>query len=319
MIATPPSAVRNCALLIALMVAVMPRGAVANCPLGFTLVDETAKKWICERRTFIPSLAKLAAEAAKATRRFANQLGGYQKSFAEAAKTTPVPTRRTYDEGVILGLLNTPYDAEKFGASAKSPFTGRAYKDDIRKGRAGVFAFGAIKDVREWLRGVLDNLTYGDHTMSTEMAKNVVAGLRGTHFKRLIAHSNGATMAEALIREGIITVDELNIVGGDRSLANMAGYDHLITSGRVKRVKVWLNPGDPIPMISSTAMSWPVRNVVKRLSDRVLGRREGGDTRPEFYVLSNPEAKGQKFGIRAHSLKSAYYPQMPHGYEKVGR
>ena len=126
-------------------------------------------------------------------------------------------------------------------------------------------------------------------------------------------------MAEALIREGIISVEELNIVGGDRSLANMAGYDQLITSGRVKRVKVWLNPGDPIPMISSTALSWPVRNVALRLTDRVLGRREGGDARPEFYVLSDPKAPGQKFSIKSHALGKAYFVNMPDGYEKVGR
>ena len=56
-----------------------------------------------------------------------------------------------------------------------------------------------------------------------------------------------------------------------------------------------------------------------RLTDRVFGRRRGGDARPEVYVLADPKASGQKFGIKAHSLGSAYFPHMPRGFEKVSR
>ncbi len=121
MIQTRRTVVRGLAIMVAALVAGHAGEAVAQCRLGFTLVGETEKQWICERREVIPAIAQLAAEAAKATRRLVRRMSGYRRSFAEAARATPAPTtRRTYQDGIILGLLNTPYDAQKFGESAIS-------------------------------------------------------------------------------------------------------------------------------------------------------------------------------------------------------
>ena len=123
---------------------------------------------------------------------------------------------------------------------------------------------------------------------------------------RLTAHSNGATIAEALVRQGVITVDELNIVGGDRSLANVSELQDLLDSGKVKRVRVWINPGDPVPSISS--------GVSGRLQDEALywaGRAAGaGADRAKVEVCITDGAVGQAPGLESHYLASAYFPNM---------
>jgi len=156
------------------------------------------------------------------------------------------PKPKVIHEGIILGLKNTQeINAVK---RIRSPFTGKAYKDDE------FFATSDDTTWKEFIRGAIDNSYLGEYTLNTEWGKKLVAKLDGTHFNRLIAHSNGATVSEALIRKGVITVDELNIVGGDRSLINHFGYNELIASGKVKRVVVWLNPGDLIPYGSSAGL-----------------------------------------------------------------
>jgi hypothetical protein len=154
----------------------------------------------------------------------------------------------------------------------------------------------------------------------------LIERIRGTHFDRLVAHSNGATVAEALIRRGIITVNELNVMGGDRSFVNFGGWNELITSGKVARVVVWVNPGDPVPFattvlpllnalkdrsvldmvlegkpLSLNAMEKMqegaklkeyTRNLASFVADRIKGDNKGG-AMAEYRILRGPEYKGQ--------------------------
>lgn len=203
------------------------------------------------------------------------------------------PKPRIIHEGIILGLFNTQeINAVKH---VRSPFTGKEYKDDE--------FFATSDEVTAWelLRGVVDNSYLGEYTLNTEWGKKLVTKLEGTHFDRLIAHSNGATVSEALIRKGIITVDELNIVGGDRSLINYFGYNELIASGKVKRVVVWLNPGDLIPYGSSAGLfSTPLgpRNQYMKTAEdyfilKLTGQNKGGDTKVEYRFLMGSQYAGQ--------------------------
>jgi tetratricopeptide (TPR) repeat protein len=182
----------------------------------------------------------------------------HQKEVKHARKVVkaevPDPTvvkKKVVYEGIMLGLFN--YGSNHDGFKVKSPKTGNYFNE------ANVFCTSDRNPFKygELIRGVLDNMSIGEFTKMTPYGKELIRRLEGTHFNTLYAHSNGATFSEALILEGIITVDELHIMGGDRSMMNDEGYQRLIASGRVKKVVVWINPGDPVPILSS------VPNMVK--------------------------------------------------------
>ncbi len=219
----------------------------------------------------------------------------------------PAPPRTTFQEGIITGISVGPSAAADLQLHAKSPYSGRDYASEVSQGRAAIFSFGQDdRPVSELVRGLLDSLSSGQYTLSSDAAKALVHDLQGDHFMRLTAHSNGATIAEALVRQGVITVDELNIVGGDRSLANVSELQDLLDSGKVKRVRVWINPGDPVPSISS--------GVSGRLQDEALywaGRAAGaGADRAKVEVCITDGAVGQAPGLESHYLASAYFPNM---------
>ncbi len=67
-------------------------------------------------------------------------------------------------------------------------------------------------------RVVGDHITNGAISLKTSQSRKALEQISGMEIDRLVAHSNGATVAEALIREGLVRVNELNIVGGDMSL-----------------------------------------------------------------------------------------------------
>jgi hypothetical protein len=180
-------------------------------------------------QTFIKTLNKDISTCDKQQKKMRKTLASY---------VPPLGTKRVVEEGIILGLTNTSIDNDVFRKNLKSPFTGK----DIP-----YYPTTDDNSGKDIIRGILDHLSIGNYTLKSEVGQALVAGLNGTHFNTLLAHSNGATVAEALIREGIIEVDELNIIGGDRSLANFQGFQELIASGKVKKIVVWVNPGDIIP------------------------------------------------------------------------
>lgn len=167
----------------------------------------------------------------------------------EAIKSVVPPVgfnkKKIVEDGFMLGLFNEESVYLQDTSLLKSPFTGRAYHEgEFFAGTDKVTAF-------ELYRGLRDSWKIGDYTLSTEYGQNLVRRINGTHFKSLIAHSNGATISEALIRAEHIKVDELNIIGGDRSLMNNDGYDELIKKHGVKKIVVWVNPCDLVPDGSS--------------------------------------------------------------------
>lgn len=243
-------------------------------------------------------------------------------------KVPPPSTPHKIHEGVLLGLFNT----DKINAitdtsrhldsswTGNSAWTGKKYKP------GEFFATSDNLSVRELYRGLMDNNYLGEYTLNTPHGKGLVEKLYGTQFERLVAHSNGATVAEALIRKGVITVDELNIVGGDRSMINGLGYQELIASGKVKRIVVWYNPGDIIPMGSTAAIIVSPMVVAKEqyidmaisyLTMLVTGRNQGGDTKVEYRSLKGTQYKGQELQggkkvFDAHGLD--VYQQNIHEY-----
>jgi tetratricopeptide (TPR) repeat protein len=245
------------------------------------------------------------------------QLRKLENEVSIVPSLNPAPTR-TIHEGVILGIKNTQTSNSILGLS--SPWSKKPYKPEE------IFATSDDISDMELLRGFLDNNYLGEYTLSTPYGQKLIERLRGTHFDRLVAHSNGATVAEALIRRGIITVNELQVMGGDRSFVNFGGWNELITSGKVSRVVVWVNPGDPVPfgttvlpllnalkdrdIVSAVIGGKPIplealekmqegaklkeyaRNLASFVADRVTGENQGGNM-AEYHILRGPGYKGQ--------------------------
>ncbi len=157
-----------------------------------------------------------------------------QRLEAIKSKVPPLGfnAKKIVESGFMLGIFNEETEYLLNPDKLKDPATGNSYKE-------GEFFAGTDKvSGFELCRALLDSWTIGEYTLSTDYGKKLVQRINGTHFKILIAHSNGATITEALIRNGHIKVDELNIIGGDRSLMNIDGYNELTKKYGVKKIIV---------------------------------------------------------------------------------
>jgi hypothetical protein len=229
---------------------------------------------------------------------------------ADHIKVPPPTVPKRIHDGVMLGLYDPQSEVD---VTLKSPFTGKLYD------KQAVFATTDSKGASEIIRGLLDNHYLGQYTINTSYGEDLIGRLTGTHFDRLLAHSNGATVAEALIRRDIITVDELDIAGGDRSLINKLGLQELIQSGKVKRIVVWVNPGDIVPPGSSTLLPTPagatggvpLTTTALYFAELLSAENKGGQSKVEYRWLNGNHFKGQRLPMHfdstffdAHKLKT---------------
>jgi hypothetical protein len=231
----------------------------------------------------------------------------------------PVPgskPKKIVQEGIMLGLFN--YGSHHDGLKVVSPKSKKLFNSDQIYCTSDKNPFG----YGELVRGVLDNLTIGEFTKMTPYGKELIQRLEGTHFNTLYAHSNGATLAEALILEGVMTVDELHVMGGDRSLANDEGYQRLIASGKVKKVVVWINPGDPVPILSSIPKM--VKGSFKESHQALMTvvgiekeKKYNKNSSVEYHYLKGEEYKGQSLfePLVSHGLTTLFHNMNVH-YDK---
>ncbi len=235
------------------------------------------------------------------------QVKSLRKTIASYVPPIGTPTR-TVKEGLMLGLFNVQSDyAFK---NIESP-TGHAFAE------GEYYATSDTKSMMELVRGVVDNYTLGKYTLNSEWGKQLVTSLAGTHFERLYAHSNGATISEALIREGTITVDELHIMGGDRSYMNFQAYEELVKAGKIKKIVIWYNPGDIIPKGSSVQLLHPGKEFnedYQKLYDAVSNHKliDSNDGKIQYRKLEGKQYKGQNYQFNsnffeAHDLDTYFY------------
>jgi len=237
-----------------------------------------------------------------------------------------VPVPSTYEhmhEGVILGANTDSGDARDMYDTI-SPFSGKtplemneaaenAKKNGIKGvGGAMVVSFGTPKDgslaqkAVEATRVLGDHVTVGQVSLNTPQGKEAVAVLSGKEFDRLIAHSNGASITEALIQEDLIKVNELDIVGGDRSLLNGHAFQKLLDAGKVKRVVVWINVNDPVVWATAPdqlKLANRGNDALEHIGRKITGELAGGDLRVEYHFMVG---KGKNFTFEPHYLE-AYY------------
>jgi hypothetical protein len=263
----------------------------------------------------LAAMERLKREIQADKERYRSQL---QRLMNEADRIkVPSPSGpRRIAEGMMLGLFD-PEPEGKSKYSLQSPLSGKAIESD------DIFATTNAKNVGEVIRGLMDNHYLGAYTLGSPFGKELVRKLQGTHFEKLIAHSNGATIAEALIRRGVIQVEEFNIVGGDRSMINRFGLQELIESGKVKKIIVWINPGDIIPHGSSSALlspfgpagSVPITTTTQYFTEVLTGHGKSGYEHVEYRILAGPEyERGQVLRLDssffdAHG-RDAYFENM---------
>lgn len=275
----------------------------------------------------------------------------YRKTQKELLSLVPpVKGFQKVHEGVILGFGTDDNNAKNMLADGVSCFNGKAYKgmndaaDRARaEGKEGVggaviVSFGTPKGDQDekgekpvgyWgseaMRVAGDHLHGGASSLASPQGQAALTEISGKAFDRLVAHSNGATVAEALIRDDRIRVNELNIVGGDMSLLRKGEYQALVDSGKVKRVVVWVNANDPVPGLTSVAPSNLLtagNDMVESLTRKMVGNPPAGveyrlmwgaDHRiaaplpPPGGMIDAAKRKADAL-IAPHFVESSYYP-----------
>jgi len=266
------------------------------------------------------------------------QTSKLQKELASIVP--PLKGRERVHEGVILGTYSNSHEASMMEQNGTSSLAGKSYDkmnrdaEQARKegkylGGAMVVSFGTPEKMKmnpfnpliEEKRAVWDSVTAGQFSLATPQGQEAVKRLAGKEFDRLIAHSNGASVAEALIRNDVIKVNELNIVGGDRSLLNEPAFQQLMDSGKVKRVVVWVHKDDPVPGFTSLMneklnpilrMELAGDNAKHLLNKTIIGNLAAGDACIEYRECYNkPEAPAVSFA--AHRLETSYNPCIAKG------
>lgn len=263
-----------------------------------------------------------------------------QKELRSVVPPLKGPYRKMH-EGVVLGFGTDNNDAYRMEKDGVSCFSGKAYasmNDAAERARAEgkegvggavVVSFGTGKGERgagywatESGRVAGDHLTGGAISLNTPQARKALEEISGKEFDRLVAHSNGAVVAEALIREDRVRVNELNIVGGDTSLAKRGDYQEMVDSGKVKRVVVWVNLNDPVvwgTSVAPTELMSSGKDAVESLARKMAGAPAAGveyrymwgaDHRiksPPEGIVDASKRMGEAF-IARHFVESSYYP-----------
>lgn len=164
--------------------------------------------------------------------------------------------KTSFNEGVVLSMY-TELDVNKaLEDSLKSPFTGVTYKEtntnlqtkNPTDSGVVIVSFVMPKKVNDPLEVASrreDHIPSEAFSLASARTKEELNKLKDKKFNRLIAHSNGATVVECLLNDSLIEVNELNIIGGEKSLLNGQALQHLLDNGTVKRIVVWIKLDDP--------------------------------------------------------------------------
>jgi len=159
-----------------------------------------------------------------------------------------------FNEGVILSMYTAQDVTQALKDSLKSPFTGVRYKETQAKealDSTGVVIVSFVMpkpdnnplDVAS--KALSHSISPESFSLDSPEAIAELNKLKDKKFNRLIAHSNGANVAECLLKDSLIEVKELNIIGGDKSLLNGDALQHLLDTKKVKHITVWIKLDDP--------------------------------------------------------------------------
>jgi hypothetical protein len=218
------------------------------------------------------------------------------------------PTPPTYDSVLLLGMFADPKLATSMKADStknENPFTGKQFTDVVAFGDRDFDTIIHSVESRseESARVFLDHALANFDILSPITAQQL-SRLRGAHIRELVVHSNGATIAEVLIRQGWIRVDTLRVLGGDRTLVNPDSLKELAQQRGVK-ISVYAIHGDAITMLPT---GWKLREWADKLYS-IGGKLPSYEHAPEsiFDVLGLSRQRTEPGGsFEMHLITSPY-------------
>lgn len=220
-------------------------------------------------------------------------------------KVPPPETPPTYKSVLFLGMFQTPEVANKEKAKKlKNPFTDVPYDD--------IFAFGSPKTLEELKRGPLDHLLGDINLLSTSTFKEL-ARLKGATIENMVAHSNGAKVAEVLIRTNYIKgVKTLRILGGDGALMNIESLQQLANEKGIK-IYIYATKADPIPLVPK---GWKIMEMAEQLVAPITQFKNVKNLAYDVMGLKEAKASNQ-YKVQVELLyynKRTSNPLEPHYY-----
>ena len=255
--------------------------------------DAENRKRLTLKRKIPQELSKYAAEQAEEQQRLQKRYESIAVSIDRINVPSPIPIPRHYGSVLLLGAGDSPEEAQAaYKEGLLNPFTNDPYN--------GIFAFGDKGFMRDLNRAIADHVL-ADNISLSQRTLGKLGELRGATIKTVVGHSNGATVAEVLIRKGVIKgVEKFLILGGDRSLMNLESLQELASEKHIE-IFVYANKGDIVPM---THLGWQIRAMVEQvgplqqyklaegLTYQMLGLR-----RPDPATQSTSTVRVQLFSI----------------------
>ncbi|MEW6388046.1 MAG: hypothetical protein AB1491_11070 [Thermodesulfobacteriota bacterium] len=154
------------------------------------------------------------------------------------AQTPPVTEYKTV---LFMGTGNSQEDADAYlRKHFRNPVTGEVYEQ--------IYGFGKHGVSKDLPRAIADHLE-AERDLLSPATLEKCARLKGARINHLVAHSNGATIAEVLLKNNDIQVKELTLLGGDRTLTNMDNLERLAREKGIERINVYVNKGDIVPLL----------------------------------------------------------------------
>lgn len=205
----------------------------------------------------------------------------------------PPPAPPSYKSVLFLGTGNSPeyaYTMKKAGAV--NPFTrGEPY--------GTIVAFGETGFREDLIRSVFDHFL-AERALLSKKTRERIGWLQGATIKQVVAHSNGATVAEVLIRTGVIRgVKEFRILGGDRSLMILDELQKLAEEKNIQ-IYVYANQGDVVSLLPT---GWQIREKMERLSGPLSTFKNAKNLTYKMLGITRPDPPGsshlivQKFSV----------------------
>lgn len=194
-----------------------------------------------------------------------------------------VPSPTTYESAYFMGTTMSPEDARVF--KGLDPFSGSEFSK--------VFAFGH-RGNSDFIRSTGDALIVellGD-LLSPETTRKIAA-VDGVSIGRLVAHSNGATVAETLIRTGRIHVKKLCILNGAVTLLRLKELEKLAQEKNLD-IEIYSIDGDAVSLISR---GWKIRKLMRDIGDELVSFRDSKEPRDQILALTAPKNERSRVNV----------------------
>jgi len=173
-------------------------------------------------------------------------------------------------------MFSTPEEARQAARNGiRDPFNGQPFDD--------VFAFGT-KGFSEVARVSIDHLlSVFEQASPTTTAQ--LGRLDGATADEVVCHSNGATIALALIASGKLKATRVRILGGDTALYELNYLGDLAREKNLQELSVYVIHGDRIPMLDP---GWEIMDLMGKIG-RPLKSFENRITDPIYHILGLAE------------------------------